>query len=58
MSHGVSARLRALSAQLPVAIGDGAPGCGIKKSGGDVWCAVVDGGNGPVTAIQISDDEL
>ena len=44
--------------QLQVAIGSGAPGCAIKKSGGDVWCAVVDGGNGPVTAIQISDDEL
>lgn len=44
--------------QLPVAIGSGAPGCGVKKSGGDVWCAVVDGGNGPVTAIQIGDDEL
>lgn len=44
--------------QLPVAIGSGAPGCGVKKSGGDVWCAVVDGGNGPVTAIQIGEDEL
>lgn len=44
--------------QLRVALGSGAPGCGIKKSGGDVWCAVVDGGNGPVTAVWIGEDEL
>jgi len=44
--------------QLPVAIGSGAPGCGVKKSGGDVWCAVVAGGNGGVEAIRIGADEL
>ena len=42
--------------QLPVAIGS-APGCAIKKSGGDAWCASVQG-DGTVQAILIDASEI
>lgn len=43
--------------QLPIAIGAGAPGCAIRKSGGAVWCATVSAG-GSVEAYRILADEL